>query len=277
MAKIIAIANSKGGVGKTTTTVALATVAAQQGLRVCVIDLDQQQNTTFLSRGRYEVETQTAYSLFTAEPVSPSFLIRPTEWGYDLVPAGAQLGAAEHVLASLPFGDLQLRKLFRRDTQLTGYDLVFIDTSANKTKILNAALMAADCLIVPITPSTLAVQDLAAFIPLVEMVNSNRRDINDAPLQVLGVVFTRVTKSRAVERFIMEDVAQQLKQLPHFPISSITIPDNTSLENANAQIAPVNVVEPKSKVAAAYRELFLSFFGEMVRDSVSKQAEGAIA
>ena len=130
---MIAVTNPKGGTGKSTTTAALASLAARDGFRTLLIDLDPQQTVSFLSRGEWETDADTAAAMFLqSNAAMPSSLARPTSYGYDLVPAGAVLADAEDQLRLDSFGSTRLRKLFKRDEALSRYDVVFIDTSANK-------------------------------------------------------------------------------------------------------------------------------------------------
>lgn len=261
MTMFVAICNSKGGTGKSTTAVSLAALAASHGYRTLLVDTDMQQSSSFLSRGQWDTDAETAAALFSREPSLASQLTRPTDFGYDLIPAGARLGKAEHELAMIPYGELQLRKLFKRDIALQqNYDIVFIDTSANKTTILNSVLLGVSHLIIPMEPSNVALADLSAFIPLIEAANENRAELGDVALSVLGVVFVRVSERRRSEKFVMETLATQLADLPHYPLSTIHIPDSAAVEDAALMRAPVTAVRPNELVSQRYDELFQSFF-----------------
>lgn len=272
MPKIIAITNSKGGTGKSTTAVSLAHLASERGYRTLLVDTDMQQTSSFLSRGQWETDAQTAAMLFSHEPTPPSALAFPTDFGYDLIPAGARLGKAEHELAQIPYGELQLRKLFKRDPGLEQYDLVFVDTSANKTTILNSVLLACTHIVIPMEASNVTLADLSAFIPLLEAANDNRTELGDVLLQVLGIVFVRVSERRRSEQFVMQAVADQLAELPHFPLSQIHIPDSASVEDAALMRAPVTAVRPLETVSLRYGELFDSFFAQGRKTAVAVNA-----
>jgi chromosome partitioning protein len=261
MVQIVAVANSKGGVGKTTTAVALAALAAREGKRTLLIDMDVNQTSSMLSRAEYDNEAQTAAALFWPKPILASQLAQPTMWDYDIVPAGALLLSTEGQLAATPMGYTKLRKLLRDDTELaTKYDLVFVDTSANTTQILMAVLTAITDVLVPVQPGELNSFALADLLPLFMKTNEMRATMKYEPFRVLGIVFVQVTARRTSEQNAMRRIREQLAEYPNYPIVPIEIPDSYAVKDAEEAHAPLPVARPSSPAALAYAELFNYLF-----------------
>jgi len=262
MLKLIAVTNPKGGTGKSTTTAALAALAARDGFKTLLIDLDPQQTVSFLSRGEWESDAETAAAMFHQNNATmPSALARPTGYGYDLVPAGAVLADAEDQLRLDPFGSTRLRKLFRRDTALSCYDVVFIDTSANKTRMLASALMASTHILIPMQASNVTMKDLGELLPIIEGINEQRGDFGDLPLVNYGILFTMVKDGTRANEAVIAALTEQLAEIPGVPVSPIRIPHSVAVEDAALARAPVTVARPGENVAKRYSQFWGSISG----------------
>jgi chromosome partitioning protein len=253
MTRIIAITNPKGGTGKSTTTAALAQLAARDGLRTLLIDLDPQQTASFLSRGTWESEAETAAAMFNADnPTAPSALAKPTIYDYELVTAGASLADAEDELRKDPFGPSRLRKLFKRDVALNQYDVVFIDTSANKTRMLASVLMAATHVLIPMQASNVTLKELTELLPIINTINEQRSDFGDVPLINYGILFTMVKDGTRANEAVISALTEQLHGLPGVPVSPIRIPHSIAVEDAALARAPVTIARPSESVSKRY-------------------------
>jgi len=262
MPKLIAITNPKGGTGKSTTTAALAALAARDGYRTLLIDLDPQQTVSFLSRGEWETDADTAAAMFLQSNATvPSVLARPTSFGYDLVPAGAVLADAEDQLRLDPFGSTRLRKLFKRDESLNRYDVVFIDTSANKTRMLTSTLMAATHVLIPMQASNVTMKDLSELLPIIDGINEQRGDFGEPPLVNYGILFTMVKDGTRANEAVIAALSEQLLGLPGVPVSPIRIPHSVAVEDAALARAPVTVARPGENVAKRYVQFWDSISG----------------
>lgn len=258
MPRMIAVTNPKGGTGKSTTTAALAALAARDGFRTLLIDLDPQQTVSFLSRGEWDTDADTAAAMFLQNGTVPSALARPTSYGYDLVPAGAALADAEDQLRQDPFGPTRLRKLFKRDDVLGCYDVIFIDTSANKTRMLTSALMAATHVLIPMQASNVTMKDLGELIPIIQGINEQRADFGDPPLVNYGILFTMVKDGTRSNETVIAALTEQLRALPDVPVSPVRIPHSVAVEDAALARAPVTVARPNETVARRYAEFWAS-------------------
>jgi chromosome partitioning protein len=272
----VAVANSKGGVGKTTTAVALAALAAREGKRTLLIDMDVNQTSSMLSRASYENESQTAAALFWPKPVLASQLAQTTIWEYDIIPAGALLLSTEGQLAGTPMGHTKLRKLLREDTELARkYDLVFIDTSANTTQILLSVLTAITDVLVPVQPGELNSFALADLLPLFQKSNEMRATLRYEPFRVLGIVFVQVTARRNSEQRAMARIREQVAEFPEYPIAPIEIPDASAVKDSEEAHAPLPIARPSSPASLAYAELFAYLFTGRAAAKRLKEAANA--
>jgi len=263
MPKLIAITNPKGGTGKSTTTVALAALAARDGLRVLVIDLDPQEHASFLSKADGEVDhAKTAAAMFRpSDATVPSVLARSTVYGYDLVPAGGVLGEGEDALRSDSFGPTRLRKLFKRDEGLKHYDVVFIDTSANKTRMLISVLMAATHILIPMQAGNTTMNEFGKFIEIIDGINEQRSDFGAPPLVNYGVLFTMVKDGTRANEAVIAALAEQMRSMPGTPVSPIRIPHSVVVVESELARAPVTVARPNETVARRYAQYWESISG----------------
>ena len=265
MTMITAVTHPKGGTGKSTTAVALAALAARDGLRTLLIDLDPQQISSFLSRCAPTTNEETAAAMFDKDhPMFPSALSKTSLYDYDVVPAGALLAEAEDGLLQDPFGATRLRKLFKRDTGLANYDVVFIDTSANKTRMLTSVLMAVTHILIPMQASNVTLKDLADFLALISGINTERQELGDLAIINLGVLFTMVKDGTRANESIIASLTEQLRARPDIPVSPIRIPHSSAVEDAALARAPVTIARPSEKVAQRYSEYWATISGGRV-------------
>jgi chromosome partitioning protein len=261
--QFLAIANPKGGVGKSTAATNLCAVAAKRGKRACLIDLDPQGSATLLSGLEDVAEAQSAGWMFRDEPTLPSSIAQPSKYGYDVVAAGPSLIAAEEWLSRTMLGEQRLRLLLKRDTGLTKYDLIILDTAGFKGRLLNSTLLASSDVLIPLRPSVLSTNELPDFFAMLEEIATLRVAIGDARLAVAGLLFNMVREQTSAARANMQEVRDALAGtgLEH-PVLETVIPESTAVEEAGLMRAPVVAVRPGAKVSQCYQAVFEGLVGK---------------
>ncbi|MDX5407018.1 MAG: ParA family protein [Pseudomonadota bacterium] len=256
MAKVIAIANQKGGVGKTTTAVNLAASLAATKRKVLLIDLDPQGNATMGSGvDKYDLPA-TAYELLVDDKPLQDVVVKETSGGYHLVGANADLTAAEVRLMNLFARELRLRNALK--DYRNSYDFIFIDCPPSLNMLTVNAMAAADTVLVPMQCEYFALEGLTA---LVETINQLAAAVNPE-LKIEGILRTMYDPRNR----LANDVSEQLKQ--HFgdKVYRAVIPRNVRLAEAPSFGAPVMYYDKSSTGAKAY----LALAGEMLRRADKK-------
>lgn len=194
--KIISIVNQKGGVGKTTTTLNLASGMAKLGKRVLVTDLDSQRNaTTALNRGEYQgcSINDLIYFAVSGTPFDISYYIKHNELeDVDFIPAAPVLASAPGILATDKDSSMVLSRTFRSAYFSEKYDYILMDCKPSLDLLVINALAASDELIIPVEPEDFAVDGLADLWTTVERI---RESFNEA-LAVNGILITKANMSR---------------------------------------------------------------------------------
>ena len=245
MGMIIAIANQKGGVGKTTTTVNLAAAIAESGARVLLIDLDPQGNaTTGVGIDKYQVELTTYDLLLERVPVA-SIRKRSEGAGLDLLPSNSDLTAAEVGLMNAQSGELRLKQML--EPVAAEYDYIFIDCPPSLNMLTLNALVAAHRVLVPLQTEYYALEGLSSLLDTVEQVRSSR----NPGLEIDGIVRTMHDHRNRLGA----DVSAQL--LNHFgeKVYRTVIPRNVRVAEAPSHGLPVIAYDRHSRGAAAYAVL----------------------
>ncbi|MDQ7074593.1 MAG: ParA family protein [Gammaproteobacteria bacterium] len=253
MKRIIAIANQKGGVGKTTTCVNLAAALAMSHKRVLVIDLDPQGNATMgCGVDKYSLQ-RSAYELLVGKACATDAIVS-TEFGFDLIPSNADLTAAEVELMSKLARERCLLKALQ--SVQDNYDYILIDCPPSLNLLTLNAFVAADGVIIPMQCEYYALEGLSA---LVETINDVRSSVNPS-LKIEGLLRTMFDSRNNLGN----DVSDQL--LKHFgdQVYRTVIPRNVRLAEAPSHGRPVIHYDKTSRGALAY----LALAGEMVRKEV---------
>ena len=251
MARIFCIANQKGGVGKTTTTVNLAAGLVQAGQRVLVVDLDPQGNATMGSGVDKRSLTLSVYDVLLGSATVAEVRQRSPRGGYDVLPANRELAGAEVELVDLPQRERRLRQAL--EPELAGYDFVLVDCPPSLSLLTLNGLCSAHGVIVPMQCEYFALEGLSDLVNTIKQVHAN---LNPS-LRIIGLL--RVMFDPRIT--LQQQVSEQLKS--HFgdKVFDAVIPRNVRLAEAPSYGVPDVVFDPASKGAQAFGE----FAREMVR------------
>ncbi|MEC7939585.1 MAG: ParA family protein [Pseudomonadota bacterium] len=251
MGRIVAIANQKGGVGKTTTCINLAASMAATKRKILVVDLDPQGNATMASGvDKYQVEA-TAYDLLVEDTPFDEVVCRSTSGNYDLIAANGDVTAAE----------IKLMEVFAREVRLKNalapirddYDFIFIDCPPSLNLLTINAMAAADSVLVPMQCEYFALEGLTALMDtiskLAAVVNEN--------LKIEGLLRTMYDPRNRLSN----EVSDQLKKHFGSKVYRTVIPRNVRLAEAPSHGKPAMYYDKYSAGAKAY----LALAGEMLR------------
>ena len=243
MAKIIAIANQKGGVGKTTTSVNLTAILADMGQRVLAVDLDPQGNTT--SGLGMTVEDKSVYEAVMGR-IGLKEAVQHTDIpGLDLVGADIRLAGAELELVSVD------KREFRLKTALAAvqkdYDFIFIDCPPSLSLLTLNALTAADRVLVPIQCEYYALEGVSSLMNTISRV---KKTFNPR-IDLEGVVLTMLDGRTNLGLQVVDEVKKHFRKKTF----ATTIPRSIRLGEAPSHGEPIHVYDPRSAGAVAYRAL----------------------
>lgn len=253
MAKIIAIANQKGGVGKTTTAVNLSACIAEMGNKVLLIDIDPQGNSTSgiglegakEGRGIYDV-------LINGLTIEEVLVKAKTVENLDVVPSSIALAGAEIELVSFMAREHVLKGALSQIEAL--YDYVFIDCPPSLGLLTVNALTAANNILVPIQCEYFALEGLSQLINTVKII---KQRLNPS-LEVEGVVMTMFDARTNLSLQVVDEVKKFFKER----VYTTVIPRNVRLGEAPSFGLPITKYDPKCIGAEAYRDLAIEFVGD---------------
>jgi chromosome partitioning protein len=245
MARIFCVANQKGGVGKTTTTVNLAAGLAQVGQRVLVVDLDPQGNATMGSGIDKRALALSVYDVLLESASLTEALTHSEKGGYDLLGANRELAGAEVELVQLERREQRLRSALQGVAG--SYDIVLIDCPPSLSLLTLNGLCSAHGVIVPMQCEYFALEGLSDLVNTIKQVHANlNRD-----LQVIGLL--RVMFDPRIT--LQSQVSEQLKV--HFgdKVFDTVIPRNVRLAEAPSHGSPVSMLDPHCVGSDAYFDL----------------------
>lgn len=251
MTKIFAIANQKGGVGKTTTTVNLSAALARSRKRVLLVDMDPQGNATMASGvSKSELENSVLEVLLNEIPASQA-IVKSETGLYDLLPANNDLTAAELDLLNELMREQRLSNALK--TVAENYDFILIDCPPSLNMLTLNALVAANGVIVPVQCEYFALEGLSDLVRTIDKVAG----VANPGLHIEGIVMTMYD----VRNTLTNDVGKQLKQYFGDKLYRTQIPRNVRLAEAPSHGEPIFNYDPASKGAVAY----FGLAGEIIR------------
>ncbi len=242
--KVFCIANQKGGVGKTTTTINLAASLAQRGRKVLLVDLDPQGNATMGSGIDKSAREVNIYHVLIGEVRLENATIQSPEGGYDVLPSNRELSGAEIDLVDMPEREKQLERAIKGS--LKAYDYVLIDCPPTLSLLTLNGLAAANGVIIPMQCEYFALEGLSDLVNTIKRVY---RNINPN-LSLIGLL--RVMYDARVT--LQQQVSAQLEDHFKDKVFTTLIPRNVRLAEAPSYGLPGVVYDNSSRGAKAYLE-----------------------
>jgi len=266
-ARILAVANQKGGVGKTTTAINLAAGLAMAGQQVLLVDMDPQANlTSGVGLKGQTAPGGTVYDALTTDASDPSsFILKTDVKNMTLVPSDRNLTGAEVELVMLPNREQRLRAILTplRDR----YDVIMIDTPPSLGLLTLNALVAADAVLIPLNCEYFALEGLADLVATLRRV---RATLNPA-LDIAGVLMTMYDERTNLG----QQVARDIRSFFQDRVYTTVIPRNIRLGEAPSHGMPALVYDARSRGAEAYVALAREFLARAsAQSSGSEQHHG---
>lgn len=251
MGRTIAIANQKGGVGKTTTAINLSACLAEAGQKVLVIDIDPQGNTTSGFGLSKDDSNNTVYEVILQECNIKDAIIENVVDNLDIISSNVNLAGAEIDLIDIDNREYSLKSAIKevRDQ----YDYIILDCPPSLSMLTVNAMTAADTVLVPIQCEYYALEGLTQLIHTINLV---KKKLNPE-LELEGVVFTMYDSRTNLSLQVVENVKDNLKE----NIYKTIIPRNIRLAEAPSHGLPINIYDSKSSGAESYRMLAAEVMG----------------
>lgn len=245
MSRTIAIANQKGGVGKTTTAINLSACLAEAGQKVLTIDFDPQGNATSGLGFEKGYMDKSVYDLLMGEIGIEECIIKDVQENLDVLPSDINLSGAEIELLDEPDNNELLKKELDQVKNL--YDYIIIDCPPSLNLLTINALTASDTVLVPIQCEYYALEGLTQILQTIDLVKKKM----NPDLELEGVVFTMYDARTNLSLEVVENVKSHLNRT----IYKTIIPRNVRLAEAPSHGMPINLYDTRSSGAESYRML----------------------
>ena len=250
--KIVAVANQKGGVGKTTTAINLAAALGEVGKRVLIIDLDPQGNSSTGLGVHSDKRKFTSYELLLEDIPLKNLILQTDVTNLSIVPATGDLSSADIELYTNEKRVYMLQKsLFQPSMQDFGFDFILIDCPPSLNLLTINAMVAANSVLIPLQSEFFALEGLSQLMLTVREVRATANE----NLRIEGVVLTMFDSRNNLSILVEEDARENLGDL----VFKSKIPRNVRVSEAPSHSKPVLSYDPTSKGAAAYRDLASEF------------------
>jgi len=244
LAKILAVTNQKGGVGKTTTAVNLSACLADKGQRVLVIDLDPQGNATTGCGVAKREALPTVYQMLIGRCAFDETCLK-TDFGFDILPANRELAGAEVELIDIPGREYRLRDALQ--SALSEYDFILMDCPPALNMLTVNGLAAAEAVMIPMQCEYYALEGLTDLVATLKKVRAN---LNPG-LEIEGLLRTLFDPRSALAQQVSRELVEHFKN----KVYSTIIPRNVRLAEAPSYGKPVIAHDKQSKGAQAYTAL----------------------
>lgn len=245
MGRVIAIANQKGGVGKSTTAINLSSCLGEMGQKVLTIDMDPQGNTTSGMGVDKDEQENTIYELLLSECEIEESIIKLEFDNVFLIPSNVNLAGAEIELIGIESKEFILKNQIEKIKE--EYDYIVIDCPPSLNMLTINAMTTADTVLVPIQCEYYALEGLSQLMHTIELVQERL----NPDLEIEGVVFTMYDARTNLSLQVVENVKNNLNQ----NIYKTIIPRNVRLAEAPSHGLPINYYDTKSTGAESYRLL----------------------
>ncbi len=245
MARVIAICNQKGGVGKTTTAVNLGAYLALAGRRVLLVDFDPQANASSALGYTQTDEAKSIYHGIIGAAAHEEIILPSQIYNYHFIPAAPHLAGALIELVDLPEREYFLRKFLNRVRHQ--YDYILIDLPPSLSLLAINGLMAADEIIIPVQAEYYSLEGLGQLSATIDLIKDNL----EHRVAISGALVTMYNEREHLSR----EVAKNLRE--HFPhhVFKVVVPRSVALAEAPSYARPVALYRPDSRGAEAYRLL----------------------
>lgn len=242
MPRILAVANRKGGVGKTTTTVNVATAMAAAGKKVLVVDLDPQGNASTSMGVDKKGSMPSSYDVLLGSRRLTEAVVWTEIPNFSIIPSSPDLAAAEIELVDMPRREFALKEALKKDA--VNYDYILIDCPPSLSLVTVNALVAADAVIVPLQCEFLALEGVS---DLIRNINIIKKNFNPG-LTLQGVVLTMYDKRNNLSQMVEDDVRSFFGK----KVYDTVIPRNVRISEAPSHGKPVLLYDFKCPGSQAY-------------------------